>query len=98
MDSSLPEIWQAAASTPFHPAVAKDSQFFIAFLLLLAGIFITGVFALSKLALYRLGKKKDISLTSSTDRSFANIPVLGVPASAVIAWVLPLPLPSEYLL
>ncbi|KAH0444196.1 hypothetical protein CcaCcLH18_00421 [Colletotrichum camelliae] len=66
MDSSLPQIWQAAASTPFHPAVAKDSQFFIAFLLLLAGISITGVFALN--------------------RSFANIPALGVPASAAIAF------------
>lgn len=49
MDSSLLEVWQAAASTPFQPAVAKDSQFFIAFLLLLIGVAITGFFALSKL-------------------------------------------------
>ncbi|KAL0935212.1 repair protein Rad1/Rec1/Rad17 [Colletotrichum truncatum] len=75
MDSSLPKIWQAAASTPFHPAVAKDSQFFIAFLLLLAGISVTGVFALN--------------------RSFANIPALGVPASVAIARVLILGTMSE---
>ncbi|WYZ44212.1 hypothetical protein EsH8_VII_000648 [Colletotrichum jinshuiense] len=66
MDSSLLEVWQAAASTPFRPAVAKDSQFFIAFLLLVVGVAITGVFALN--------------------RSFANIPALGVPASVAIAF------------
>ncbi|UQC88242.1 repair protein Rad1/Rec1/Rad17 [Colletotrichum lupini] len=48
MDSSLLEVWQAAASTPFQPAVAKDSQFFIAFLLLLIGVAITGFFALNR--------------------------------------------------
>ncbi|GJD02819.1 DNA repair protein [Colletotrichum higginsianum IMI 349063] len=48
MDSSLLEVWQAAASTPFNPAVGKDSQFFIAFLLLLIGVGITGVFALNR--------------------------------------------------
>ncbi|KAI3547974.1 repair protein Rad1/Rec1/Rad17 [Colletotrichum abscissum] len=48
MDSSLLEVWQAAASTPFQPAVAKDSQFFIAFLLLLIGVGITGFFALNR--------------------------------------------------
>ncbi|OHE90771.1 repair protein Rad1/Rec1/Rad17 [Colletotrichum orchidophilum] len=48
MDSSLLEVWQAAASTPFRPAVAKDSQFFIAFLLLLIGVAITGFFALNR--------------------------------------------------
>ncbi|TDZ20588.1 hypothetical protein C8034_v003096 [Colletotrichum sidae] len=66
MDSSLPKVWQAAASTPFQPAIAKDSQFFIAFILLLIGIAGTGVFALN--------------------RSFINIPALGVPASAAIAF------------
>ncbi|KAJ0303474.1 hypothetical protein COL5a_008788 [Colletotrichum fioriniae] len=66
MDSSLLEVWQAAASTPFQPAVAKDSQFFIAFLLLLIGVAITGFFALN--------------------RSFINVPALGVPASAAIAF------------
>ncbi|KAJ3949379.1 checkpoint clamp complex protein Rad1 [Colletotrichum fioriniae] len=69
MDSSLLEVWQAAASTPFQPAVAKDSQFFIAFLLLLIGVAITGFFALN--------------------RSFINVPALGVPASAAIASAAP---------
>ncbi|KAK2029979.1 hypothetical protein LX32DRAFT_587582 [Colletotrichum zoysiae] len=66
MDSKLLEVWQAAASTPFNPAVGKDTQFFVAFLLLLIGVGFTGVFALN--------------------RSITNILVLGVPASAVIAF------------
>ncbi|KAK0373238.1 repair protein Rad1/Rec1/Rad17 [Colletotrichum limetticola] len=77
MDSSLLEVWQAAASTPFQPAVAKDSQFFIAFLLLLIGVAITGFFALN--------------------RSFINIPALGVPASAAIASAAPVEVMSAAL-
>ncbi|KXH48365.1 repair protein Rad1/Rec1/Rad17 [Colletotrichum simmondsii] len=77
MDSSLLEVWQAAASTPFQPAVAKDSQFFIAFLLLLIGVAITGFFALN--------------------RSFINIPALGVPASAAIAPAAPVEVMSAAL-
>src|SRR6478752_6816405 len=48
MDSSLPEVWQAAAGSPFFPTVSKGSQFWVAFFLLLLGFSLTGVFALSK--------------------------------------------------
>ncbi len=34
---SLNEVWEAAAGSPFHPAVSKDSQFLVAFTLLLIG-------------------------------------------------------------
>lgn len=47
MDSSLHEVWQAAASSPFYPSVNKGSQFWVGFLLVLLGIGFTGVFALS---------------------------------------------------
>lgn len=48
MDSSLHEVWQAASSSPFLPAIGKNTQFLVAFLLLLAGVSLTSVFALSK--------------------------------------------------
>jgi cell cycle checkpoint protein len=50
MDSSLHQVWQAAAGSPFLPVVGKESQFTIAFILLTLSIAITGVFALSKLS------------------------------------------------
>ena len=34
---NLLQAWEAAKATPFQPLVAKDSQFFISFALLLAG-------------------------------------------------------------
>jgi hypothetical protein len=49
MDSSLHEVWQAAAGSPFLPAVGKGSQFLVGFVLLLLGVAITAFFALSKL-------------------------------------------------
>lgn len=47
MDSSLHEVWQAAAGSPFLPTVGKNSQFLVGFVLTLVGVLITGVFALS---------------------------------------------------
>lgn len=52
MDSSLHEVWQAAAGSPFFPTVDKDTQFTLAFALLLVGFFLTGVFALSMCHLF----------------------------------------------
>jgi hypothetical protein len=37
MSSSLLEVWNAAAGSPFYPAVGKNSQFFFGFTLLIAG-------------------------------------------------------------
>ncbi|KAH6609380.1 hypothetical protein Trco_002726 [Trichoderma cornu-damae] len=48
MDSSLHQVWQAAAGSPFIPVVAKESQFTVAFVLLSLGLAITGVFALKE--------------------------------------------------
>ncbi|CAM1504727.1 Fc.00g023180.m01.CDS01 [Cosmosporella sp. VM-42] len=48
MDSSLHEVWQAAAGSPFFPVVQKDSQFWVGFLLLLLGLILTGVFGLNR--------------------------------------------------
>ena len=47
MDSSLHEVWQGAAGTPFLPTIGKHSQFIVGFILLVIGILLTGVFALS---------------------------------------------------
>ena len=49
MDSSLHEVWQAAAGSPFLPTIGKGSQFLVGFVLLLMGLAITAFFALSKL-------------------------------------------------
>ncbi|KAK1704254.1 hypothetical protein BDP67DRAFT_533792 [Colletotrichum lupini] len=81
MDSSLLEVWQAAASTPFQPAVAKDSQFFIAFLLLLIGVGITGFFALSKLCSSTFVRNSSPNIAmqtvpSSTSQRLACLPQL----------------------
>jgi len=48
MDSSLHEVWQAAAGSPFLPAVGKGSQFLVGFVLLLLGVAITAFFALNR--------------------------------------------------
>ncbi|KAM0253545.1 hypothetical protein ACHAP5_000577 [Fusarium lateritium] len=48
MDSSLHEVWQAAAGSPFFPAVNKGSQFWVGFLLTLLGFSLLGVFALNR--------------------------------------------------
>lgn len=48
MDSSLHEVWQAAAGSPFLPTVGKGTQFTVGFTLVLLGISLTGVFALSE--------------------------------------------------
>lgn len=84
MDSSLLEVWQAAAGSPFFPTVNKGNQFWISFLLLLIGIALTGVFALSKFG--RRVLPGVLWLINSLDRSLVNVPVLGVPASLAIAY------------
>ncbi|KND90974.1 hypothetical protein TOPH_04304, partial [Tolypocladium ophioglossoides CBS 100239] len=48
MDSSLHEVWQAAAGSPFLPLVGKGTQFPVGFVLLLIGLVATCVFALNR--------------------------------------------------
>ena len=88
MDSSLHEVWQAAAGSPFLPAIGKGTQFFVGFVLLLLGLAITAFFALSKRP-SRIHCPPAAMLTMAPDRSLLNVPLLGVPASLAIAFVLP---------
>ncbi|KAJ6442697.1 Acetyl-CoA acetyltransferase [Purpureocillium lavendulum] len=48
MDSSLREVWQAAAGSPFLPTVGKGSQFLVGFVLLANGLVASGIFALNR--------------------------------------------------
>jgi hypothetical protein len=48
MDSSLYEVWQAAAGSPFVPTVGKDSQFLVASVLVLLGLGLGGAFTLNR--------------------------------------------------
>ncbi len=84
MDSSLHEVWQAAAGSPFLPTVGKGTQFFLAFFLLLIGLVLTGVFALSE---SRVNSLDAIYHTNAafSDRSLSNVFVVGVPSSLAIA-------------
>jgi cell cycle checkpoint protein len=52
MDSSLHEVWQAASGSPFLPTIGKGSQFFVGFVLLVVGVALSGLFALSKAIFY----------------------------------------------
>ncbi|KAI4921312.1 hypothetical protein J4E85_008657 [Alternaria conjuncta] len=78
MSSPLVDVWEAAASSPFSPAVGKNTQFTVGFVLLAISLILTTIFGLSTRHSY-------IPLASPThahtDRSFINLPVLGVPAS-----------------
>lgn len=84
MDSSLHEVWQAAAGSPFLPAISKSSQFWVAFILLLLGFSATGVFALSML-LKLCVQSLALSLMQNPDRSLVNVFVVGLPGSLALA-------------
>lgn len=46
--ASLQQIWDASASQPFSPSIAKPQQFVVGFGLLFAALVFTGLFGLSK--------------------------------------------------
>jgi len=48
MESSLQEVWDAAAGNPFVPTIGKDSQFLVGISLLLFGTLLTAFFGLSE--------------------------------------------------
>ncbi|AEO70018.1 uncharacterized protein THITE_2120840 [Thermothielavioides terrestris NRRL 8126] len=86
MDSSLHEVWQAAAGSPFVPTVGKGSQFLVAFVLLLIGFSLSGAFALSMPYLCHSNVIQLVLLTMRfPDRSLVNLPILAVPASLALA-------------
>ncbi|KAK8061547.1 hypothetical protein PG994_007913 [Apiospora phragmitis] len=88
MDSQLREIWATAPGTPFLPTVGKGTQFTVGFSLLLFGVALFGGFALSMPTLSpSIAVCVALQLLTCTDldRSFINIPLLGVPASVALA-------------
>ncbi|OAR02618.1 hypothetical protein LLEC1_06262 [Akanthomyces lecanii] len=68
MDSSLHEVWLAAAGSPFLPTVGKGSQFLVAFVLLSLGVCATGVFALNRslVNVFAVGIPASLALALST--------------------------------
>ncbi|GAW25763.1 putative cell cycle checkpoint protein [Rosellinia necatrix] len=48
MDSSLHQLWHSAPGSPFQPTIGKESQFLVGFVLLLAGLSLTGGFAFNR--------------------------------------------------
>ncbi|KAK3943751.1 hypothetical protein QBC46DRAFT_29765 [Diplogelasinospora grovesii] len=86
MDSSLHEVWQAASGSPFFPTVGKGSQFFVGFTLLLLGLLLTTVFALSMLPLHSRSFFILARADRMLDRSLVSLPVIGIPASLAVAF------------
>ncbi|EUC31499.1 hypothetical protein COCVIDRAFT_94681 [Bipolaris victoriae FI3] len=48
MSSPLLDVWEAAASQPFHPTIGKDTQFTVGFVLLAASLVLTTIFGLNR--------------------------------------------------
>jgi len=101
MSSPLVDVWEAAASSPFSPAVGKNTQFTVGFVLLaicmleallLSGPLLTTRAALILTTIFGLSTRHSHAPLANpthahTDRSFINLPVLGVPASLAFGYV-----------
>jgi hypothetical protein len=48
MSSPLVDVWEAAASSPFSPAVGKNTQFTVGFVLLAISLILTTIFGLNR--------------------------------------------------
>jgi hypothetical protein len=102
MSSPLLDVWEAAAGSPYHPGVGKNTQFTVGFGLLLFCMcpwcwsyrgallmprsphpqhHLRPQYARRPLSSLRLRTH------STTDRSFANLPLIGVPASVAFGYV-----------
>ncbi|RFU78701.1 dna repair [Trichoderma arundinaceum] len=77
MDSSLHQVWQAAAGSPFLPVVAKESQFTIASVLLSLGLALTGIFALNRslVNVIALGVPASLAIAGGTIYMFCAVGV-----------------------
>ncbi|KAL8683388.1 MAG: hypothetical protein Q9186_000650 [Xanthomendoza sp. 1 TL-2023] len=82
---SLNDLWEEAAGNPYYAAVSKERQFLVASTLLLTAFVLTGFFGLSKSMDLRQSGYHPVS-SPSQDRSFKNLPLLGVPASLAFAF------------
>lgn len=89
---SLREVWEAAASSPFEPAIGKDSQLYVGLLLIFTGTYAS--LPLRNRVLISSRLNSDCSLRPEygypkyceyslivLDRSLVSIPVFGIPAS-----------------
>lgn len=73
MDSKLIDVWQASAGNPFLPTVGKGTQFLVAFVLLLLGLFSFGIFALSKKPALLIAYLRAVpKLTNVSSRPFCS--------------------------
>ncbi|PTB54979.1 hypothetical protein M431DRAFT_5581 [Trichoderma harzianum CBS 226.95] len=77
MDSSLYQVWQSAAGSPFLPVIAKESQFTVAFALLSLGLAFTGIFALnhSLVSVVALGVPASLAIAFGTVYMFCAVGV-----------------------
>jgi len=66
MSSPLLDVWEAAAPSPFSPAIGKSTHFTVGFVLLSIALVLSTIFGLN--------------------RSFANLPILGAPASVAFGF------------
>ncbi|KAL1795051.1 hypothetical protein ACET3X_006867 [Alternaria dauci] len=48
MSSPLVDVWEAAASSPFSPAIGKDTQFTVGFVLLATSLVLTTLFGMNR--------------------------------------------------
>ncbi|KAH9863782.1 hypothetical protein J1614_009714 [Plenodomus biglobosus] len=48
MSSPLLDVWEAAASSPFHPTIGKNSQFTVGFALLAISLVLSTIFGLNR--------------------------------------------------
>jgi hypothetical protein len=102
MSSPLLDVWEAAAGSPFHPGVGKNTQFTVGFGLLLFCMCpwcwsYRGALLMPRsphpqhLLRPQYARLPFDSLRlrahTSTDRSFANLPLIGVPASVAFGYV-----------
>ncbi|KAK0762278.1 hypothetical protein N5P37_005085 [Trichoderma harzianum] len=77
MDSSLYQVWQSAAGSPFLPVIAKESQFTVAFALLSLGLAFTGIFALNRslVSVVALGVPASLAIAFGTVYMFCAVGV-----------------------
>ena len=75
-DQPLLALWEASANSPFIPAVGKDAQFLVAFVLLSIGFVLTALFGLSMHALHAPLVKLQTNDTAQTSplRTFPSSP------------------------
>lgn len=102
MSSPLLDVWEAASGSPYYPAVGKNAQFTVGFTLLLfctleqawsyRGALLTTAQHLSSVPssvsvrTFLVFPPRPCTYTPP-DRSFINLPLLGVPASIAFGYV-----------